>query len=348
MPASSLPLLRSSSSPLLPSSDAHTCHLRDARQRALQSAFSNCARTPGFTPPVPRNSPVLLEFFKRCLGDRATASGIASLPPRTRRVVYAIYAVAVLTMAIMTAVTPTLLLNLRHLGLAGRDNLQFYVTLTVIGMSVPVFTHVLLAQAADYFGAPLALAGAACCVAAGLFGMGNVGGQRLPFAIAYLVFSIAQSIRPVRTIVLADVSTDETRTEVMSYHALCTPIGALFGPLAWLGFAGYEGDWMFLGWVRVNRFSLDYYFAAVLSLCIAGVTMFLLPRQTKGWGRSQEPDDDGGADEKSELQAEPEYDEQGEVMHLTLSDVRSTVLVVRRLISVKTQNKKLPLLLYTG
>lgn len=336
MPASSAPLLPSSSSPLLPSSDSHPrevcCHPRDARQRALQSALSNCARTPGFTSPVPRNSPVLLEYLKRCLGERVSASGIVSLPLRTRRVVYAIYAVAVLSMAIMTAVSPTLLLYLRHLGLAGRDNLQFYVTLTVIGMSVPVFTHVLLAQAADYFGAPRALAGAACCVAAGLVGMGTVGGERLPFAIAYLVFSVAQSIRPVRTIVLADVSTDETRTEVMSYHALCTPIGALFGPLAWLGFAGYEGDWMFLTWVPINRFSLDYYFAAVFALCIAGVAMILLPRQSKGWGESQGPDDDGGAEKKSATQAEPEYDEQGEVMHLTLSDVRYTVLAVRRLL----------------
>lgn len=308
------------------------CHPRSRKQRDLQGALNRCYRPPGLTPPVPRNSPVLLEYLKEKVhggeDDAAAAAatqrtGIAALPAAARRAVYVVYAMAFLSMALMTTVTPTLLLYLRHAGLAGRYDLQFYVTVSVIGTSVPVVMHALLSRLADMYGAPRSLSLACLAVALGLLGMAAFDDSRHLFAASYLSYSVAQSLRPVRTIILSDLSTDESRTEVMSLHALMTPLGAMVGPLIWLAVQNYKGDWLLLGTLRVNMYTIDYFIAASLALCMGAVAAFLLPADTSsGVGDQSSSTSSGDVIDQAIAPQAVLYDERGEeVIHVHLQNV---------------------------
>lgn len=340
--------------PLLPTGDSVLeaegnaevcCHPRSLKQRALQGALNRCYRPPGLTPAVPRNSTVLLEYLKEKVhGDEdsvpvATAvaaadaapaaaerrSGIAALPAESQRAVYVVYAMAFLSMALMTTVTPTLLLYMRHVGFAARGDLQFYVAVSVIGTSVPVVMHVLLSKLADIYGAPRSLSFACLAVALGLLGMAVFDDSRHLFAAAYLSFSVAQSLRPVRTIILSDISTDESRTEIMSLHALMTPLGAMVGPLVWLAVQKYQDDWLLLGTLRVNKYTLDYFVAGFFALCIGAVAALLLPADTSSRAVGHESPlstGDGGGTSGGVAPQKVMYDAKGEeIIHVHLQDV---------------------------
>ncbi len=102
---------------------------------------------PGFQPNVPRNSPVLLTFLKKRLeqttaspaGDlseeaplqESPARGLAALPRDAKQSVVVVYVLAFLNMAMMTTITPMLLLYLQHNGLVSEGSTQFYVTVSV-------------------------------------------------------------------------------------------------------------------------------------------------------------------------------------------------------------------------
>jgi hypothetical protein len=330
------------SAPLLP--DAHgeatplekCCRPRSREQRAVQSALNRACRPPSLIPTVPRNSPVLLEFLKEKLATAGgaapeggeeekgagKATGIAALPAESRRAVHVVFALAFLSMAVMTTVTPTLLLYLQHVGFAGRGDLQFYVSISVIGTSVPVAMHVLLAKLADVYGAPRSLGVACVAVALGLLGMAVFDESRLLFATAYLAYSVSQSLRPVRTIVLSDVSSDEARTEVMSLHALMTPLGALFGPAMWLLVQRYKGDWALLGTLRVNRYTIDYAVAGSLCMCMAAVAFCLLPNDTNRGTSDPATSSSSSSGALAVAAHEPLYDSTGEeIVHVHLRDV---------------------------
>lgn len=290
----SQPLLTSNGSLRRRNTKDPCCHPLDPHERAIQSAVHNSGRVAGLVPAVPRNSPVLVEFLKRKVSaadedhlpddTKPKQHEVSSLPPHVRRTVAVVYVLAFLTMAVMTSMAPTLLLYLKKIGFSSsKHDITFYVQLSVIQTAVPVVCHVALAQLADIIGASRALAAVCGLVFLGLAGLTLFTESRFLFAGAFILYSMAQSLRPVRTIVLSDVTEayPHARTSVMSYHALMTPLGALVGPLLWLACEMYKGDWQLLGPLRVNAFTLDYFAAMLFVLVMINIAAFLLPVNTR-------------------------------------------------------------------
>jgi hypothetical protein len=87
-----------------------------------------------------------------------------------------------------------------------------------------------------------------------------------------------QSLKTIRTLIIAEYVPHEFRTEVMSLHALMTPLGALIGPLVWLLVERYPADHLLVGSLRVNKYTLDYGVATCILLVIASIAMVRLGR----------------------------------------------------------------------
>lgn len=306
----------SEASPLLPrnehenSNDAPCCWPRDARRRAVQENLYNTCRVPCLYAPVPRNSPVVMDYCQRILdkkkrreadehdaqnffdgrtklqdhdGTNLLSSaqdiekGRGLWQQSVGKDVLTIYVLAFCTMAMMTMISPTLLLYLQHMSMSSSSDIHFYVVVSVIGSSAPVFCHTLVSHLADWVGAGTAMAFSNAVVGLGLLCMVVSQSSKVFFAIAYTMYSLAQSMRTIRTLILSHIVPSEQRTELMSYHALMTPLGALLGPVIWLVIERYSGDWQVRALFHVDRFTVNFAVAALIAFFMAAVAGLRLP-----------------------------------------------------------------------
>jgi MFS family permease len=281
-----------------------------ARRRNVDALADNLYRMchmPSVLTPVSRNSAAVAEYAGRGLpkagavadgmgaGAGASAGGVARaagaavtddvkrlkaaggrLSPEVRGIVRTVYALAFCTMAIMTSISPTVLLYMRHARLISVDSVQFYVTCNVIASSAPVVFNAGLGFLASLVGPARALAVSSLAVALGLLGMAAFSGSKLLFGVSFGLYSMLQSLRTIRTLIIAEYVPQEFRTEVMSIHALMTPLGALIGPLVWLLIERYPAEHVLIGSLRANKYSLDYGVATCILLIIASIAIVRL------------------------------------------------------------------------
>jgi MFS family permease len=182
------------------------------------------------------------------------------------RIVQTIYVLAFLTMALMTTVTPTVLLFLNDVGFTSSADVHFYIVVSVIGSIVPVLSNVGLAHLSDLVGPGHALSLSCVLVGAGLLCMAVVRSSKLMFALAYTAYSLGQSLRIIRTLVIAHVVPESKRTHSMSMHALSTPLGALVGPVIWLVIERFAGR---------HAFSVAYVSAAFIAFLMAPISYIM-------------------------------------------------------------------------
>lgn len=274
--------------------------LDDEKYARFREHLRRTCNVPGVQDCVPRNCDKWVRDLKRTLSnplsptsprsplsDARGSSNIdlgkddgATLNVETRQMVRVVYVLAVLTMLVMTTTNPMLLLYLQHVGFATKDNVSFYVLATVVNSAVPVVGHAALGAFAARVGTPRALTLSCSLIALGLIGMACSPPSKFAFIISFAVYSLCQSIRVVRTVLLTERVPPRQRTGVMSLHMLMTPIGALMGPLLWLACEQYNGDVHLIGGVRFNMYTLDYFLAATLAIVMAVVSTVALGRAT--------------------------------------------------------------------
>jgi hypothetical protein len=205
-------------------------------------------------------------------------SASAGLSSEVRGIVRTVYALAFLTMATMTAIVPSVLLYLRHARLISVDSVQFYITCIAISSSTPVVFNTGLGFLAGHVGPARALALSSLIVALGLLGMAAFSASKLLFGFAFGLYSMVQCLETIRILIIAEYVPHEFRTEVMSLHALMTPLGALIGPLVWLLVERYPADHVLVGSLRANKYTLDYLLATCVLSIIASIAMVRLGR----------------------------------------------------------------------
>jgi MFS family permease len=198
------------------------------------------------------------------------------LQPQVRAIVRTVYALAFCTMAIMMAISPMMLLYMRHVHLISASNVQFYVTCNVISSASPVLLNAGLGFLAGHVGPARALALSSAAVAVGLLGMAVAHSSKILFALAFALYSVLQCLKTIRTLIIAEYVPHEFRTEVMSIHALMTPLGALVGPLIWLAVERFRGDLVLVGSLRLNKYTLNYGLAILVLVVIASTAMVRL------------------------------------------------------------------------
>lgn len=234
----------------------------------------------------------------------------AQSPHANLFIIAIVFLVAILTMMLMMAIGPTLLLFMNHSSFTTSDNISAYVAATAIASAVPIVSNVYLGSLATNHGPGVALCVAALTSAAGLLLVMCAAGNIAVFFIGWTMYSTSDSIRTIRVAILTQVVHPRRRTAVLANHALVTRIGALLGPLIWIGLQTYRSFIPLFAGVQLNRFTLLYLLAMLVLVLIAMLSSMWLT----GIGAKQHVD---GA--KSSIEsARNAFD--GEVVQLFLSN----------------------------
>lgn len=192
-------------------------------------------------------------------------------------IVVTVFVIAVLTMLTMTAIGPTVLLYMNHAGFTHATDISSYVIASSLSSAVPIASNIILGTIGSRFGPGRALSVGALTAALGLVIVLVSRSSLFLFFVGYGLYSVANSLRVIRISILSKVVPENERTTVLATHALMTPIGALMGPLVWIGFQTYRGEAPLLGGLLTfNRFSLDYSVACFALLAIAVIAALRL------------------------------------------------------------------------
>lgn len=230
-------------------------------------------------------------FFKTKAATRHLEEG------SNYRVVLAVFIIAVLTMATMTSISPTLLLYMNHVGFTTPTDISLYVIASALSSAVPIVSNIILGMIASRFGPGRALSFGALVAAAGICTVIFSRNSAILFFLGYGLYASCNSLRVIRVSILTKVVPEHERTTVLATHALMTPIGALLGPLVWIGFQMYRGSVPLLGGaVHFNRFFLAYVVAFVTLVSIAGIATVMLNRIVVFGGSAGGTEAGAGAD----------------------------------------------------
>lgn len=185
-------------------------------------------------------------------------------PAQKKRVLHVVYWLAIFNAVNCSAVSPSLLLYLKHIGLASTTDVSYYMTLGSIRSFVPVVMSAAMGMLSSRIGAPKAFGVCCAMIATGLLGM-CVGTTQVAFGVMYTCFyGVSFAVRTVRTVLLTEVVPSRKRTVAMSFHTFCSPFGSLFGPLLWLICEQFRGEVTLLGPIRINEYTLNFFVLACI------------------------------------------------------------------------------------
>lgn len=204
----------------------------------------------------------------------------AGLTHETRNMVYAVYIIAVLILFIAGTTEPMLLLYQQYVGFITPENIEFYVRTSVIDSATEVVGRAVMGVFAGLVGPPRAIAVWTVLIAMGLFGLAVSPPHKLGYLFSFTLFSLSRCTRDARTLMLTDNVPVHHRTAVMSFHALMTPIGLLFGPILWLVCDRFNADINLVGAFRLNKYTLNYLNASLLALITSFVASSFLRAPT--------------------------------------------------------------------
>ncbi|KAI0566451.1 Major Facilitator [Gracilaria domingensis] len=197
----------------------------------------------------------------------------------TQAFVHTIFGLAILTMLVMTTVSPTLVLYMNHVNFTSPTNITPYVTASAIASAVPIASNIIFGRVASSIGPANALSLIGFTSAIGIGLVLAVRSTVLVFFIGYALYSCSNSMRIIRLSILSQIVPENKRTTVLATHALMTPIGALMGPITWIGLSRYQGSSQY-GQFTLDRFSLAYSIAFIILTSIgllAAVALRKLP-----------------------------------------------------------------------
>lgn len=278
----------------------------------VKSALQAMSGAPGLGHPLTAHaqSPALVLRMRHALdnGVHVVLSGMhAHLRPPTaassgvrarRRVVRAVFVVAVLTMLAMTSLSPTLLLFMNQSGFTSAADISPYVKAAALATAIPIVSNIVLTALAGRLGPGRALSVGALVAAAGLVLMMVVRRSLLMFYLGYALYACCNSFRVIRVSLLSKVVPPAERTTVLAAHALMTPIGALLGPSLWLVAQMYRERVVVLGFV-IDRFSITYASTVLAFGGIIAVSLLSLTRIVPHDAEEQS-EEEGGAEDSGE------------------------------------------------
>lgn len=185
--------------------------------------------------------------------------------------VSAVFVIAVLTMMAMSSIGPSLLLFMNDSTFTSSTDISAYVTASALSSAIPVGSNILLGILASKLGPGRALMICSLAAAFGIFVVAVARESVFIFFIGYALYASSNSIRVLRVALLTKIVPEHERTTVLATHALMTPIGALIGPLIWIAFSSIRNN-VSIGMVSLDRFSLLYFTASGVLLCIAVIS----------------------------------------------------------------------------
>lgn len=183
--------------------------------------------------------------------------------------VYAVYAVAVLMVLIMTAARPPILLYLESVGYASANDVSFYFICTVISSITPVVGNFVFGFMTSSIGAACALTVNCITLCIGLVGM-TMAQSKQTFAIMHALQGTLMCTSMLRMSLLAKIVPRHKRTEALMYHNIAV-IGGIVGPMVWLLCSKYSGE-VNLGFTVLNMFTLNFLICAGCAFLMAFIS----------------------------------------------------------------------------
>lgn len=155
-------------------------------------------------------------------------------------------------MFVQSSMTWTLL---PYMESVGYHSVTLYIRIAAIPILIPAMSSSLLAFISAKYGAAITMVFGHLAVAFGILLVLTLP-QYLPALFAgTILLAMVEGMRIVRIGAISDLVSSERRTSTMAVHFFMSPLGAVFGPLAWLAIGSY----------------VPYYLLSVI--CMVGVSV---------------------------------------------------------------------------
>lgn len=198
------------------------------------------------------------------------------LEPAVGREVRILYLLAVLTGMMLTTTTPMLLSYFIYIGYATPKNVAFFVLISAIETAIPVAGHAAMGTLTARLGVRRTISLTATLSLGAFCILAYARKNRCIFAGAYVVHTLARSIRIARTVRMAEIVPPNFRTANMSIHMFSSLLGCSLGPMLWIFCSQFEGDFQIFSSLYLNRFTLNYSSGGVLCILVAIVSWYCL------------------------------------------------------------------------
>lgn len=161
----------------------------------------------------------------------------------------------------------------------GYDSVILYIRVSAIPILVPALSSSILGFVSGKYGAARTMVFSHLAVALGIVLVVTVPKYLPALIFGTVLHAMVEGVRIVRTGALSDLVTTQQRTSTLALHFFMSPLGAVFGPLAWLA---------------INEF-VPYYFLSAMSMLGVSVLAWTTRDLLDGSRDASRPEEENSA-----------------------------------------------------
>lgn len=207
-------------------------------------------------------------------GDSKPIRVVSDLPKYTWRLFCGVCIISVLDGVQLLTFKPTQLLFLKSIGLSTETDVAFFVLVTALSETTPIFASAFLGIVASRIGSARTLCIACLIVCASILSL-IISRSRVAVAAAFVAYGFCISGNTLRQIFITENIPAQCRTEALSMYTFVSSIGALLGPLVWLLCNRFTADIALIHGVVLNKFTLAFSIVAGI-ICVMAVLSIVL------------------------------------------------------------------------